>query len=402
MRTITTVLLALMMATVGLCQAQEAPAQPEADGADEADGQVVMMRAVWPEGDLTNTSFRVFTDQQMRVLLDVFPAPEGTAMTVLPPGEYYAMAVVDANGNNQVDAGDGFGFHGVSDLSGESRPSALKVEAGRLNQITIPILMVRSEDGRLLPLPSALQATTGTVSGRVTGITEAAGPVLVVALPIGMQTRPVVTVVGFEGRFELEVPAGSHMLVALADADSSGTLTDADLVATIGSEDAPVSVEADRSSALAQPLELAAEHIPPEGIPPLVAGRVSGAEIPEGGRASIAFCTDPQLRNQAFSVETTADGRYAALAELGTYYVRATIDAADDGALGAGDMLGFFGVDDLLGGATPAALEIGEYALRTDVDVPITANIDETGRLQRRSASEDQDEATTAPGNAGE
>ncbi|MFW5866883.1 MAG: hypothetical protein ACOCX2_03640, partial [Armatimonadota bacterium] len=155
MRAIATVLLVLMAATAGLCQADEAPA----DGTAEAEDLMVLLRAVWPGGDLENTSFRVFKDRNMRELVELYPAPDGTAMAVLPAGEYYVMAVVDANGNNQVDAGDGFGFHGVSDLSADSAPAPVTVAPEQLNSATIPILMKRSEDGRLVPLPAALQGT---------------------------------------------------------------------------------------------------------------------------------------------------------------------------------------------------------------------------------------------------
>jgi len=365
---------------LGLCQVDEAPAQPPADDGD-AQGQVVIMRAIWPGADLTNTSFRVFDDKQMRQLVDIFPAPDGTAMAVLRPGEYYVMAVVDANGNNQVDAGDGFGFNGVSDLSGASQPSPATVEANALNQVTIPILMTRHEDGRLVPLPSALQATTGTLTGKVEGISGAGKPTLLVALPVGMQTRPVVTPVGADGAFTLQVPAGGHMLVAIADSDDSGTVTPADLIATAGTSDAPISVEADGSKALAETLTPTRDCAAPEGLPALVAGRITGAEIPEGGRASVAFCSDQSMRNEAFSVATDSEGRYAAVADPGIYYARVTIDAAADGALGVGDMLGFYGVDNLLAGGVPVGVKVTEDALLTNVDIAVTARINEDGRL---------------------
>jgi len=355
---------------------------------------------VWPEGDLENTSFRVFKDAEMRQLIDTYPGPDGSAVVVLPPGEYYVMAVVDANGNNEVDAGDAFGFHGVADLSAGSAPGPVTVAREKLNAATIPILMVRAEDGRLVPLPSALQGTTGTLTGSVAGATEPARPTLIVALPVGMQTRPVVAVAGDGGGFALTVPAGMHTLVAIADADDSGTMTPADAVATLGSAEAPIAVKAEEATALEAPLELTTEQAAPEGLPAVLAGRITGATIPEGGRASVAFCTDAQLRNEAFSVAADTNGSFAAVAEPGTYYVRVTIDREADGELGAGDMMGFFGVADLLGGDEPAAVEVAQDTLRTGLDIAISARIDEDGRLRAYTA--EADAANDAAPNAGE
>lgn len=397
-RAMAVVLLALMAATPGFCQADEAPAQPPADDAGEA--QVVVIRAVWPGADLTNTSFRVFEDQQMRSLVDIFPAPDGTAVAVLRPGEYYIMAVVDANGNNQVDADDGFGFHGVSDLSGNSQPAPAVVKEGQLNSAIIPILMIRSEDGRLVPLPSAQQRTTGTLQGTFEkgGPTPGAGPILLVVLPVGMETRPVVSVIG-PHEFELRVPAGAHRVAVVVDSDDSATLSVGDLMALRGfGENEPVTVDPDGTSVIG-PLTLAACTEVPAGIPPLVAGLVTGAEVAEGARTSVAFCTDQALRNEAFSVEAGSGGRFAAVADAGMYYLRATIDQAADGALGVGDMLGFFGVDSLLSGAPPRPVEVAEGALITGVEIPISARIDETGRLTAWPPSV---EGAEAPGNAGE
>ncbi len=168
MKRLTVALLLLVAAAAGLCQDAETPV---------VQGQVVVARAEWPDQDLSNTAFRVFADQEFRELVDVFPAggPDGTAIMALRPGDYYIMAVVDVNGNDRVDAGDGFGFHGVNDLSSQTRPQPLTVRADALNAAVIRILMTRGEDGRLVPIPAALADTDGFVAGTVTG---AQGPVV--------------------------------------------------------------------------------------------------------------------------------------------------------------------------------------------------------------------------------
>ena len=68
-----------------------------------------------------------------------------------------------------------------------------------------------------------------------------------------------------------------------------------------------------------------------------------------------------------------------------------------DGALGPGDMLGFYGVADLMGGDTPQPLALVAGAVRADVTIAITARIGEDGRLTAYPAP---DADTTAPGGA--
>ncbi len=388
-RVIALLLMTLALPAIAFCQADDAPAQqPEGDEA-ETEGQVVVLKAVWPDADLTNTSFRVAEDLRMQKIVDIFPAPDGTAMAVLRPGEYYVMAVVDANGNNEVDAGDGFGFHGVSDLSEGSRPQPLKVEEGQLNSAKIPILLTRTEDGRLTPLTATRERTRGTLTGELKGVTGAGKSILLLALPVEMDTRPVVTVVGADGAYELRVPAGDHTLVALTDSDASGTVTAGDILATRGyGGTEPVSVEAD-ATATVDPMDISADCAVPAELPPVIAGRITSAEVPDSGQASVAFCTDRGLRNEAFSVAAGADGVFAAVPQPGTYYLRATIDRAADSKLGVGDMMGFYGVTDLFE-EQPASLEVTEGMLLTDLEIPISAYINEDGRLSTWTGAENE------------
>ncbi|MGD9498101.1 MAG: hypothetical protein AB7Y46_17500, partial [Armatimonadota bacterium] len=334
---------ALLLAGMGAALGQDAP---------EAQGQIVMARAIWPGQDLTNTSFRVFADQEMRQLVDVFPAggPDGGAIMGLRPGEYYIMAVVDVNGNDRVDAGDGFGFHGVEDVSAQSRPRPLTVRADALNVVAIPILMTMGEDGRLLAIPGVTRVRDGHVIGSVAG---AEGLVVVVLVPVAEGGHAVAGLVGEDGSFRLSAPPGHYRLCALSDATGDGILGTGDLLATRGwGEEQPLEVLSDSEAGLSA-LTLAATPQPPAGVPPIVVGRIIGAQAQEGATIQVAFCSDAALRQEAFSVAAGADGRFAAAPAPGTYYVRVTVDQAGDGQLGVGDMMGFFGVADLLGEETP-------------------------------------------------
>ncbi len=453
MRATVIALLLLALPLLGYAQgvgdAQEAPAAPAPEA--QGEGLVVMLTVSWPGADLMNASFRVFADATMREPLDVFPAPGGSALAVLPPGEYYVMAIVDLNGNNVADAGDGFGFHGVSGLTDGSRPSPLTVAPEQFNSATIPILLVQGPDGRLMPIGDTTRRTTGTLEGSF----EKGGPdpggatTLLALLPVESGVAPVVRQVGYE--FELQVPAGAHRLVVVADTDASGTISPGDLMVQRGFRDEPITIEAEGTTVIG-PLVLAPCEQVPEGIPPLLAGYITGITLPENARATVTFCTDPSLREEAFSVVADASGSFATAvppafgpggevseaavtdecpaggthevgerdsrgrlhcAKCGRFikeptppaapklYLRLGLDMDADGHLGPGDMLGFFGVDDILSGETPAPIEISAATLRTDLEVQISARIDAEGQLTDvTSAAPDAD--TTAPVDAGE
>ncbi len=405
MRHVTAALLLIAGAAAGFCQdpPPEPPAPPVTPRVGESEaqgeGQVVMMTARWPgRDDMSNTAFRVFSDQALTELVDVFPAggAGGSAIMALRPGEYYVMAVVDANGNGQADPGDGFGFYGVTDLSPESRPQPLVVRDDAINAGRITILMTIGEDGRLVPIAEAIAAADGYVAGSVVG---AAAPLFILLVPVDEAGHPVAVLADEDGAWRATASPGQYRLCALSDANADGILGAGDPIALIGfGEDEPLTVKPGEELAVTPPaLSPAAE--PPAGIPPVCAGRVTGITPPEGAIIQVAFCTDAALRRQAFAVAADASGRFVAAAAPGAYYLRATVDQAGDGTLGAGDMLGFYGVADLMGGDTPQPLAMVAGALRTDVTIAITARIGEDGRLTTYTAP---DPDTTAPGDAAE
>lgn len=377
------IIMLLTMPLAGLCQGEA----PEGDAGD--DGVVIFLRAHWPGHDLSDTAFRVFCDPQMRQLVDVFPGTEGSAAVILSPGDYYVMAVADENGNNVPDAGDGIGFSGMSD--GASRPDPVRVAEDGVSVVDVPIVLMIGEDGR--PVRIIPPRLGGTISG--------AGDrrVIVVLLPEDAQTRPFAAVVR-EGEFVLHPPGGSYVVVALVDADADGNLSPVDLAAARGTGDEPRVVVAENAPVELGPLSLSPGAVLPEGLAAIVAGKVSAPALVDGAQITVAFCTDSSLRDEAFTVVADEDGRFAAVSGSGVYYLRTTIDCNGDGVLGSGDMLGFYGVADLLGGENPSALDVPENALLTDVEIAISATIGDDGRLTPWTAPDDA--AINAPVNVGE
>lgn len=328
--------------------------------------------------------------------MDIFPATDadGAALLALRPGHYWIQAVVDVNGNDVLDAGDGLGWYGVEELSREARPQPLQVTGPRLEAVVIPILVRIAEGGGLSALPWAQARRPAVVSGTVTG---AEGDVIVALLAAQEDRQSIVRPLGADGSFAVKVMPGAWRLLIAAERSGDGLLGAGDLIATRGFDGEPLTVEPGEDQALGEIALLAGVAAPPE-LPAIVGGSITGAPIPEGASAQIAFCSDASMRGVVFSVDADAQGAFLTIGPAATYYLRATIDQASDGALGPGDMLGFHGVADLLGGDTPQPLELAAGALRTDLAIAITARLDETGRLVTHTAETNAD--TNAPADA--
>ncbi|MEA3401509.1 MAG: hypothetical protein U9R79_09750 [Armatimonadota bacterium] len=387
MRGLAAVLMTMLLACPALCQEQaEEPPAPQGEG------ELVIARAVWPDHDLSNTVYRVFSDQAMKQLVDAFPAggAGGAAGMVLDPGDYYLMAVVDANGNGVPDAGDGLGFYGVETLSSQARPQPLQVREGFVGTATVPILVRMTEGNQLEALPWAVAMTRGTLSGTVTGSEL---PVVVALLPVAEDGRAFAALAAEDGSFSVTAAPGVYRVIAVADGDEDQHASDGDLVALRGwGEEDPAEVVADEDLPVGE-LALAA-GAPPEELPPLVAGRVLHAGLDEGGSITVAFCAEQAMQREVATLRATADGRFAGTVEPATYYLRATVDQRSDDALGPGDMLGFYGVSDLMTERRPQALSLTTNALITGITIPITARISEEGSL---TAYQSEEAADTAP-----
>lgn len=380
MRQALTILLPALLtiaAAGGFCQQEIDEPQPDVE-----QGEVVVAKAIWPDHDLGGAVYRVFADPNMRELVDSFPAggSEGTGLLVLRPGEYYVMVVVDANDNNRPDVGDGLGFYGVDSISGNPRPTPLTVEKNSVATIVIPILLQLSTEGRPEPLPWALAQTRGTLVGSVTEAGDR--PVVVVALPVAEDGASFATLARPDGAFALRAAPGAYRLIAIADSNGDERASAGDLIAMRGwGDEEPTTVTMDAELAIGE-LVLSAGEVP-EGLPPIVAGEVTGAKLPVGAAVKVSFCADAAMQVEVSSAQGSSDGRFAATPQAATYYLRVTVDREDDGRLGSGDMVGFYGVEDL--GAeddAPEPLPVAPDALLTGVEIPIAATIGENGRLR--------------------
>ena len=370
-----------LAAMLPLCAAaQDAEPPVEQEQQQPAEPQAILAQAYWPGQDLSNTFFRVFSDAALREVIDVFRAagPDGLALLLLPPGQYWIMAVVDVNDNSVPDTGDGIGFYGVNEISAEARPTPLEVAAGKADSITIPILVRLNDQMRMEPLPWTQAGLPGIVTGAVPELREHGG--VVVLLPVEGDGVPTAAPLDAEGGFTVTALAGSYRLIAASGADAA--------VAVGGSDEEPIIVAADAELHLGA---IAISEGPlPADAPALMAGRVTGTPAAqEGGRTTIALFADEAMQQQVLVLEATPEGRFAAVLAPGSYYLRAIVDRDGDDLLSVGDLLGFHGVTDLMSEERPAPLEIAEGTLLTNVEIAISASINEEGRLSPWQPADD-------------
>lgn len=378
--------LLLVGGCVGPALCQEAPETPAGQG------EVLVVRAVWPGQDLTRTRFYAFSDPEMKDLIDVFPVggPGGAGLIGLKPGQYYLMAVVDLNGNDKPDAGDGFGFYGVEDCSVATRPQPFQVGPSDPHTLVVHILMTMDDEGKLRPVPPGAQEP-GTVVGVVAGAGEKQAVVLLLPADEGLTRHA--GLVREDGAFQLQAAPGTYGLLVVADADDNGLVTDGDLVGWKGQEnpEGPDELTLRPSETVdAGDIDLAGrELLGDKRLPAVVVGRVPGAALAVGAQTQVTFYRNQELSDLAHAVTADSDARFCAALGPGTYYAKAVVDFGSDGAMTAGDMVGFYGVSDILSGERPQPLELAANELRADVVVSLTARLDEEGRLVALTGAEE-------------
>ncbi len=380
--------IALAAALAGPAVSQDTPA-----AADQDNRVMVVVRATWPGQDVEQTTFYVYADAAMKDRRHVFPADagRGTAVMLLGPGEYYVMAIVDVNANKKADAGDGFGFYGVHSVSAEARPQPLRVTEGQPQTATIDIVMAMDAEGRLAPVARPTEEPGGVI-GVVTGQGELTPFVLL--LPAGADRQPLAAMAREDGSFEIEAAPGEYSLCAFADANGDGLIDGSDLrsrhwLAMAG--EAPVKVEAGEQTDLGR-IKLALLEGAVEQVPALLSGLVTGAHLRTSTRARVSLYSDRALKSLVGTTPVGADGRFCVALAPGTYYAKVTVDLEGDGALTVGDMLGFFGVADIMSGERPQPLALSSNALRADLVIPLTARLDDQGRLVAIKAADDAPE----------
>lgn len=207
----------------------------------------------------------------------------------LPPGDYYLVANVDADGNGKYSPGDGLGGYGTPDIT-RIPPSALTVTEGTNPSITITVSARYNAAGQLEAVAEGAIDLSRESSGGISGQIRWDGKTFKEGILSLSETpdfrSPVAISLNLEdaGRYEVSVPPGDYYVMAVVDLDGDRKSGLQDGVGIYGTRHPVLSKELQRVAVFADyitphiDIEIFAIYIDVEG---------NIAEIEDGGRSEI-------------------------------------------------------------------------------------------------------------------
>ena len=214
---------------------------------------------------------------------------DGKFSLQLPPGDYYLMVNVDADGNGKYSLGDGLGGYGTADIT-RIPPSALTVTAGTNPSITIFVSAQYNETGQLEAIAEGAidlsQDSSGGISGQIRwdGKAFKEGILSISETPDFRSPVAISLNLENEGRYEVSIPPGDYYVMAVVDLDGDRKSGLRDGVGIYGTRHPVRSKELQRVSVFSDyitphiDIEIFAMYIDVEG---------NIAEIEDGGRSEI-------------------------------------------------------------------------------------------------------------------
>ena len=214
---------------------------------------------------------------------------EGKFSLELPPGDYYLIANVDADGDGRYSLGDGLGGYGTVDIT-TTPPAALTLVAGTTPEITIFVSARSNADGQLEPIAEGAIDLSQDNSGGISGQIRWDGKVFKEGILSISETpdfrSPVAISLNLEddGHYEVSIPPGDYYVMAVVDLDGDRKSGLWDGVGIYGTRHPVRSEELQRVSVFSDyitphiDIEIFAMYIDVEG---------NIAEIEDGGRSEI-------------------------------------------------------------------------------------------------------------------
>ena len=214
---------------------------------------------------------------------------DGKFSLQLPPGNYYLMANVDADGNGGYSPGDGIGGYGTADIT-RIHPAALTVTAEPNPSITIVVSARYNAAGQLEAIAEGAidlsQDSSGGISGQIRwdGKTFKEGILSLSETPDFRSPVAISLNLEDDGRYEVTIPPGEYYVMAVVDLDGDRKSGLRDGVGIYGTRHPVLSKELQRVSVFADyitphiDIEIFAMYIDVEG---------NIAEIEDGGRSEI-------------------------------------------------------------------------------------------------------------------
>ncbi|MDE0637879.1 MAG: hypothetical protein OXI43_18730 [Candidatus Poribacteria bacterium] len=369
------------------------------------------------------------TSWKYRAGITMVDAETGQWELRLKPGKYYLMAIVDKNSNNKLDAGDTFGFYGVTDMYKRGAfPEPILIKPNTFTEN----LEVQISATYTPKRQSKNEKNTAIISGRVTPIPQTETEIRVEVYPTSALVNPIVSATtDSEGKFRFQLPPGEYYLIANHDADGNGRYSEGDTLGALGTDSIamtpPAAVVFDAGETRAANIQMSARYdaegqlvaITNNGLTGNLAVNASedtASEEPIGrisGKITSFFASrtakkeseESTSENQELvpdgilSLSTTPDfsspmwmplfldeeGRYLVDVKPGRYYIMAVVDRNSDGQSGTADGIGIFGTHQPVRG-TPAAVTVFPGKITPHVDIDILASyVDEKGTMAELS-----------------
>ena len=369
------------------------------------------------------------TSWKFRAGIAVVDAETGQWELGLKPGKYYLMAIVDKNASNKLDAGDTFGFYGVTNIHKRGafpQPILIKPNTFTENleiQITATYTAIHQSKNR---------ENTAIISGRVIPTPQTETEIRVEVYPTSALVNPIASATtDSEGKFRFQLPPGEYYLIANHDADGDGRYSGGDRLGGLGTDSIattpPAAIIFDAGETRAVDIQLSARYDaegqlvaiadnPLTGNLALGAATSTSPDAPMGsitGKITSFFSShtvektteNPTSENQdrapdgILSLSTTPDfsapmwmplflddnGRFLVDVKPGTYYIMAVLDQNRDGRSGTSDGIGIFGTHQPVRGM-PAAVTVFPGKTTPHVDIDILASyVDEKGTMAELS-----------------
>ena len=247
-------------------------------------------RVRWTGNSLKGGVIQVFREPALlKEVHQVAVNEAGVFSLQLPPGDYYLIASIDADGNGRYSSGDGLGGYGTADIT-TAPPSALTVAAGPNPEITIFVSARYNVEGQLEAIAQGAIDLSQDSSGGISGQIRWDGKVFKEGILSISETpdfrSPVAISLNLEddGRYEVWIPPGDYYVMAVIDLDGDRKSGLQDGVGIYGTRHPVRSKDLQRVSVFSDyitphiDIEISAMYIDVEG---------NIAEIEDGGRSEI-------------------------------------------------------------------------------------------------------------------
>ena len=261
----------------------------EIDPAGPATAQV-SGKVRWTGNSLKGGVIQIFREAALlREVHQVGVNEDGKFSLQLPPGDYYLMANVDADGNGKYSLGDGLGGYGTADIT-TTPPSALTLAAGTNPEITIFVSARYNADGQLEAIAEGAidlsQDNTGGISGQIRwdGKVFKEGILSISETPDFQSPVAISLNLENDGRYEFSIPPGDYYVMAVVDLDGDRKSGLRDGVGIYGTRHPVRSKELQRVSVFP---DYTTPHIDIEIFAMYIDAEGNIAEIEDGGRSEI-------------------------------------------------------------------------------------------------------------------